>query len=44
MGTLALAGQFVIDFVVMRLAAGDHEMAGEMFDRIQASSAFALTF
>jgi hypothetical protein len=43
-GALALAGQFVIDLVVMRLAAGESEIAGEMFDQLQASPTFALSF
>jgi hypothetical protein len=43
-GSLALAGQFVIDLVVLRLAAGDRETAGAMFDLLQGSPAFALTF
>jgi hypothetical protein len=36
-GALALAGQFVVDFVVMRLAAGDRAVARELFDRIRSS-------
>lgn len=43
-GALALAGQFLIDLVVMHLAAGDREIAGDLFDQIQESPAFALTF
>lgn len=43
-GALALAGQFVIDLVVLRLAAGDRETAGAMFDLLQGAPAFALTF
>lgn len=43
-GALTLAGQFLIDLVVMHLAAGDQELAGELFDQIQESLAFALTF
>jgi hypothetical protein len=42
-GALTLAGQFLIDLVVMHLAAGERELAGELFDQIQASTAFALT-
>jgi hypothetical protein len=43
-GALVLAGQFVIDLVVMQLAAGESQTAGAMFDLIQASPTFALTF
>ncbi|CCH33224.1 hypothetical protein ABZ816_19150 [Actinosynnema sp. NPDC047251] len=43
-GALALAGQFVIDFTVVRLAAGDRAAAGKMFDVLQESPVFALVF
>lgn len=43
-GALTLAGQFVIDFVVMRLAGGDGDIVATMFDRIQGSPPFALIF
>lgn len=42
-GALALSGQFVIDLTVMHLANGNRDVAGEMFDQIQQSSAFSLT-
>jgi hypothetical protein len=42
-GTLALAGQFLVDFVVIRLAAGEDRLAAEMFDRIQGSLTLSLT-
>jgi hypothetical protein len=41
-GALALAGQFVIDLVVMRLAGGDRARTGPMFDTVQESTPFAL--
>jgi hypothetical protein len=41
-GALALAGQFLIDLVVMRLAHGDRTRTGPMFDTIQESTPFAL--
>ncbi|WP_433261962.1 hypothetical protein ACQPZF_28230 [Actinosynnema sp. CS-041913] len=43
-GALALAGQFVIDFTVLRLAHGERAAAGAMFDTIQESPVFALVF
>ncbi|MBB5957062.1 hypothetical protein FHS29_003655 [Saccharothrix tamanrassetensis] len=43
-GALALAGQFVIDFTVLRLAHGEREAAGAMFDTLQESRVFALVF
>lgn len=43
-GALTLAGQFVIDFVVMRLAGGDGATAATMFDHIQGEAALALIF
>jgi hypothetical protein len=42
-GALALSSQFVIDLAVMELANGNRDVAGEMFDQIQQSSAFSLT-
>jgi hypothetical protein len=41
-GALALSSQFVIDLTVMQLANGNRDVAGEMFDQIQQSSAFSL--
>src|SRR5262245_23365605 len=41
-GALALAGQFLIDLVVLRLA-GNRTAAGPLFDTIQGSPALALT-
>ncbi|MGH3876001.1 MAG: hypothetical protein ACRDSK_03090 [Actinophytocola sp.] len=41
-GALALAGQFLIDLVVMRLAGGDRTLTGPMFDTIQESTPLAL--
>jgi hypothetical protein len=41
-GSLALAGQFLIDLVVMRLAGDDRTLTGPMFDTIQESTPFAL--
>jgi hypothetical protein len=42
-GALALAGQFLVDLVVMRLAAGDRTVAGPLFDTVQESAPLALT-
>ncbi|MPZ83625.1 MAG: hypothetical protein GEV28_25830 [Actinophytocola sp.] len=41
-GALTLAGQFLIDLVVTRLAGGDRTLTGPMFDTIQESTPLAL--
>ncbi|MEV4776401.1 hypothetical protein LTA6_001438 [Microbacterium sp. LTA6] len=43
-GALALAGQFVIDFVVIRLGDGDAEAVDRLFDRIQSAAPLDLIF
>lgn len=43
-GALALAGQFVIDFVVVHVGGGDAEAVDRMFDTIQSAAPMDLIF
>jgi hypothetical protein len=43
-GALALAGQFLIDFVVAQVAGGQEAARAEVFDRVQESPVFSLAF